>query len=112
MERKFHIVNDYNEVIATLYTNKEEHSARMVLLDDYTGLHPSMFFLIAWETGRKVIDENMTMSYLEHRVFPPNRHALSDHLKNLGLKEYNIFDILDKTHGICGMDHDRFVEIK
>ena len=114
MLRKYHIVNEiHNEIMGTLYMDKETEFVKIELLDDYTGLHPSIFFNIAGnEQGRKYIEGDLAMSYLTHRVLPPDRQALSMFLNDMGLTEYNIFDILDFTKGRCVMDHDYFVEIK
>lgn len=114
MTRKFEIYNEkFKEVQAYLYLDTETETFSIELLDSYEGLHPDILFNIYHKMypQDKFMAQHNVDGYIEGRVLPPNRHALSQYLSDMGLTEYNIVKILDYTKGRCPMDHSYFREI-
>lgn len=53
------------------------------------------------------------MNYINCRIFPPNRQALGECLRSLGLTEYSVIGILDVTHGAApDVDDNIFIEFE
>lgn len=113
MIRKWKIINGrYKEFLGYLYYNTETEEFKVEMLDDYTGLHPDSFmYELGVVQGKKWIEGHLADSYIKARVIPPNRQALSQALKDMGLTKYSVIDMLDKTHGYCQMDYNYFEEI-
>ena len=49
---------------------------------------------------KKPVTIDFVNSFLERRSIPQNRNNIDEILFNLGLNEYNMLDILKKTHGV------------
>jgi len=113
MVRKFIIHNEkYDENLGTLYYDTDTEEFKVEMLDNYEGLHPCLFMkILAVEQGKKWIEGRNAENYIKQRMFPPNRHALSEYLKNLGLTEYSQIGIIEKTKGACAMDDNIFIEV-
>ncbi len=113
MVRKFMVWNDkYKENLGTLYYDTETEEFRLEMLDSYEGLHPDAFMrVLGVEQGKKWIEGRNAENYIKHRMFPPDRHALGEHLRNLGLTEYSQIGIIEKTKGACDIDDNIFIEL-
>lgn len=113
MIRKFKVYNQkYNENLGTLYYNTETEEFKMRMLDSYEGLHPCIFMQeLGVKRGLKWIEGRNAENYISLRIFPSNRQGLGICLASIGLTEYSIIGILDKTHGASEMDDNIFIEI-
>lgn len=114
MLRRFRIYNKkYHENLGILFYDTELGEFKVEMLDSYKGLHPCIFMReLGVVQGKKWIDGHNADNYISQRMFPPNRHALGEHLKNLGLTEYSQIGILEKTQGECDMDSNIFLEFE
>lgn len=110
MLRRFRIYNKkYREYLGILFYDTELSEFKVEMLDSYEGLHPCPFMdILGCMQHKKWIDGHNAENYISQRMFPSNRHALSEHLKNLGLTEYSQIGILEKTQGECDMDSNFF----
>lgn len=56
------------------------------------------------EMGRYELDSDFSIAWVRARMCPPSRHNISSILRNLGLEEYDEYEILMKTAGKSLMD--------
>lgn len=112
MIRKFEIWNDkFNKLEGYLSFNTETEEFSMRILEDYTGKHPDIFFKLMNEQGIVDVPQHFVNRWVNGRVFPPNRQGIRGMLKEMGLKEYNVFDILMYNEGGCQMDYSYLKEV-
>lgn len=113
MIRKFEIYNyKFKETEGYLFYNTETDEYSMKLLEDYTGKHPDIFFKILHDQGVVDVPEYLVDVWVQDRVIPPNRQGLEGLLKERGMTEYHIFDLLMYAMGRCQLDYSTLVEIK
>jgi len=51
------------------------------------------------------LDKLHLLERLEMRCFPRNRSNVKEILNHMGLEEYNVLEIVKKTHGVLADDH-------
>jgi len=56
------------------------------------------------EQGRYDLDGSFSMDWVRARICPPYRHNISGILQELGLQEYDEFDLIMRTEGKSLMD--------
>lgn len=106
MVEKYIIYNElYNEVEGYLYFDTETERFSMTILEDYTGKHPDWFFMELNKKGVVQVPQHFVDMWVNGRVFPPNRQGLQGMLKDIGMTEYNVHDILVYGNGRCQMDY-------
>ena len=112
MIRKFRI---YNEKFKTdegyLFYNTETEQFSMKLLPEYTG-YADIFFKELHKQGVIDVPQHLVDMWVRGRVIPPNRQGLRGILDELGMKEYNVFDLLLYGNGRCQMDYSCIIEEK
>lgn len=101
-----------NAFMGYVYYNPETDKFSITLADDYTGKYPDLYFRICIQRGLKEMPQDMVDEFIEERVLPPNRQGLSDILQRIGLKEYNIHDIIVYNKGISDVDRLWFKRIE
>ena len=113
MIRKFEIRNEkYNgELEAYLTYNTETDEYKMRLLEDYSGKHPDITFKELHKQGVVEVPDHITRNWVEHRVIPPNRQGLQGILEEMGMTEYNVFDLLLYNSARNQMDYSYIVEV-
>lgn len=112
MIREFEIYNEkFKEVQAYLYYDTETKKFNMQLLKDYTGLHPDIIFLELYKQGIVDVPQHIAQMWAEGRVFPPNRQGLQGMLEDIGMTEYDVFEIMLYGNGRCQMDYSCIREI-
>lgn len=105
MIEKYRIFNEkYKELEGYLFFNTETQQFSMTMLEDYTGKHPDCFFKELHKQGVVEVPQQFVDMWVEGRVFPPNRQGLQGMLEEMGMKEYNLHDILIYGNGRCQMD--------
>lgn len=111
MLRRFKIIDNTNKkaYMGEVQYNTETDKFRVFVLDDYTGKNPDHFMEKFKGTGE--LPPEMVERWITRRVMPPTRHGCMSILRDMGLEEYNIFKILEKTKGVCDMDPYHFEEI-
>lgn len=114
MIRKFEILNEKfnNELNGYLYYDTEKDKYKMKLLKSYKGKHPEIFFRVLNEQGVVDVPDYLVNNWVQGRVIPPNRQGLRGILDEIGMKEYNVFDLLIYCNGRCHMDSLCIREIK
>ena len=70
------------------------------------------FSMLYYNQGIHVFKGDLAEKYLQRRILPSDRQALSQYLEDMNLKEYDLIDILDYTKGYCEMDRNYFREVK
>ena len=106
MIRKFEIYNyKFKETEGYLFYNTETDEYSMKLLDDYTGKHPDIFFKILHDQGVVDVPDYLVEVWVQERVIPPNRQGLEGLLKEMGMTEYHISDLLMYAMGRCQLDY-------
>lgn len=112
MIRKFRI---YNEKFKTdegyLFYNTETEQFSMKLLPEYEG-YVDIFFKELNKQGIIDVPQHLVDMWVRGRVIPPNRQGLRGILDDLGMKEYNVFDLLVYGNGRCQMDYSCIIEEK
>ena len=113
MIRKFEIRNEKfnDELEAYLTYDTETDEYKMKLLDDYTGKHPDMTFRILNQQGIIDVPDYITRNWVEHRVIPPDRQGLQGILKEMGMTEYNVFEMLLYNKARNQMDFSYIKEV-
>lgn len=111
MIRKFKIINGkYNEIQGWLFYDTESKKYEIKKRESYKAMHPDFIFALSEEVGMTDIPEHIVWNWVSGRVITPNRQGIEDTLKSIGLKKYDIFDMLLNNHGICQMDFDYISE--
>lgn len=111
MIRRFKIVDGWKKKVymGEMQYNTETKEFRVLVLDDYTGKNPDHF--MEKFKGQGELPPDMVNRWITRRVMPPTRHGCKSILNDMGIDEYDIFKILEKTHGVCDMDPYHFEEI-
>lgn len=106
MIEKYEIRNEkFNDALeGYLYFDTDTEEFSMTLLDDYTNKKPDIFFKLLHDQGIKEVPPHLVKTWVDGRVFPPNRQGLRGMLEEMGMKEYNVHDILVYGNGKCQMD--------
>ena len=94
-----------------MFNNTETDTYAMKLLEDYTGKHPDIFFRILHDQGVVDVPEYLVDVWVQDRVIPPNRQGLEGLLKEMGMTEYHVFDLLMYAKGRCQLDYSMLREI-
>lgn len=113
MIRQFKVRNSIysNEILGTLYLDTVTEEYKLLVLKDYSKLHPD-YFLRWWaEHGISEVSGAEIQHWIQRRILPPNRHGINGFLDFIGIKEYNVSKIIDYTKGICVMDDLWFEEV-
>ncbi len=112
MIEKYKIYNEkFKELEGYLYFNTETEQFSMTLLKDYTGKHPDIFFKVLHSQGIVNVPHHLVDMWVTGRVFPPNRQGLRGMLDEMGMKEYNVHDILVYGNGRCQMDFSCIIRV-
>lgn len=112
MIEKYEIYNEkFKETEGYLYFNTETQQFSITVLEDYTGKHPDIFFDVMHLRGIVEVPQHLVDMWVTHRVFPPNRQGLRGMLDEMGMKEYNVHDILVYGNGRCQMDHSMIIRM-
>lgn len=111
MIRKFQILDSYrkDQYLGDLLYDTDTKLFRVLVLDDYTGKSPDPF--MAKYSGQGELPPDMVDRWIHRRLMPPNRHAISFLLKELGIDEYDEMKLFDVTHGKAAVDSLYFKEI-
>lgn len=88
-----------DEVVAYIELGKNE----LIRVETYTNIAYKQPFL------KKPVTFEYVKGFLEKRVVSPDKSNINEVLAQLGLKEYNIIEILKKTHGT---NFDDFLWVK
>lgn len=105
MKRRFKIINEKkNELRGYLYYDTEKDKYSMKILDSYKGQEPEIFFYVLNQRGITNVPQHLVDMWVRGRVITPNRQGLQGILKNCGMSEYNVFDLLIYAHGRCHND--------
>lgn len=106
MIEKYKIFNErYKELEGYLYFNDETEQFSMTILENYDGKRPDCFFKELNKQGIVEVPQHLVDMWVRGRVFPPNRQGLQGMLKDMGMVEYNVHDILVYGNGRCQMDY-------
>lgn len=112
MKREFEIYNyKFKEVQGYLYYDTDKDRYSMRLLPSYKGMHPDCTFMELNKQGIVYVPQDIVDMWVHNRVIPPNRQGLEGILKEMGLSEYNVFDLLMLTGGTCELDYSGLREI-
>lgn len=106
MVEKYEIYNEkFKELEGYLFFDTETKKFSMRILEDYTGMHPDIWFQVLNERGIVEVPQHIVDNWVQGRVFPPNRQGLQGMLQEIGMTEYNVHDILIYGNGKCQMDY-------
>ena len=109
MLRKFEIIHEPTKTkLGYVYMDTDKYDFCIKIITD-KNLDP--FSLLRYKRGEKIYKGDLAESYLQRRILPPDRQALSQYLDDMGLKKYDLIDILDFTKGRCEMDRNYFREV-
>lgn len=113
MIRKFEILDEKHndELSGYLSYDTEKDFYTMRILEDYTGKHPHVLFRLMHEQGIVDVPDFIALDWVQSRVIPPNRHGIWGILADIGMTEYNVFDLLMYSMGRCDADNLYLKEI-
>jgi len=109
-KRKFEILNRRDELQGVLVAKGKNEFE--ILLDKQNTDVLDIAFRQWKNRGFTVVPENLSKSWVEERVIPPNRQGIEEVLVDFGLTEYNLLDMLLATNGRCQLDSSYIREIK
>lgn len=105
MIEKYEIYNEkFKELEGYLYFDSDTEKFSMTILDDYSGKTPDVFFVVLNQQGITEVPQHLVDRWVHGRVIPSNRQGLRGMLDAVGMKEYNVHDILVYGNGRCQMD--------
>jgi len=106
MLHKFEIYNEkFKEVQAYLTYDSDIDKYHISIVKNKKIKHYDIFFDVLVKQGIYEVNSHFSRRWVEGRVFPPNRQGLQGMLDEMGMKEYNMFDILVYGNGRCQMDY-------
>ena len=107
--REFEILNHQGEIQGILIAiDKNNFEIR---LDKQNTDQLDIAFL-QWKTrGLIIVPPKLSKSWVEERVIPPSRQGIEEVLKDFGIEEYNLLDMLLATNGRCQLDRSYVREI-
>ena len=108
--REFEILNRRDELQGVLVAKGKNEFE--ILLDKQNTDALDIAFRQWKNRGFTVVPENLSKSWVEERVIPPNRQGIEEVLVDFGLAEYNLLDMLLATNGRCQLDNSYIREIK
>lgn len=112
MIRQFKIWNEkFKELEGYLFFDTETEQFSMRALDNYSGKHPDIFFRAMNDRGIVDVPQYLVDMWVTGRVVPPNRQGIEGILADIGMREYNVFDLLVYGNGRCQMDFSCIIEI-
>lgn len=113
MIEKYEIWNDkFKEFEGYLFYDTGNDKYAIRLLEDYSGKHPDILFKIWADRGVVDLPQGVVDRWVKGRVFPPNRQGARDMLNALGMKEYNLHDLIVYYEGRCQMDYSYIKRIE
>lgn len=112
MKRSFEIrdAKRSNKLMGYLYFDEDISKYSMKLLKSYDE-EPEIFFNELNRQGIVDVPQHLVDNWVRGRVIPPNRQGLRGILNDIGMKEYNVFDLLMYASGRCHMDELYLKEI-
>ena len=107
MLRTFEIINDDFEPSNehAILTYDEEHDQYAVHIPESVDSNalPAILSLLA-KQGLREIDDKWARRFVKERVVPPDRQNIGMIMRQLHMKKYSEFPILEYTGGRCCMD--------
>lgn len=115
MLRTFQIINDSLEpseehAILTYDEESEQYAVHIPDAVDYKDL-PAILSLLA-KQGIRELDDKWARRFVKERVVPPERQNIGMIMRQLNMKKYSEFPILEYTSGRCCMDDFYVKEIQ
>lgn len=115
MLRTFKIVNDSFEpskehAVLTYDEDSDLYAIHIPEKMDCNEL-PAILSLLARQ-GVRQLDDKWARRFVKERVVPPNRQNIGTIMRELHMKKYSEFPILEYTSGRCCMDDFYLEEIK
>ena len=115
MLRTFEIVNDdfepSNEHAILTYDEEQDQYAVHIPESVDSNALPAILSLLA-KQGIREIDDKWARRFVKERVVPSDRQNIGMIMRQLGMKKYSEFPILEYTSGRCCMDDFYLQEIK
>ena len=108
-KREFEILNNQDELQGVLVAKGKDEFE--IMLDKQNTDVLDIAFRQWKNRGFTVVPENLSKSWVEERVIPPNRQGIEEVLVDFGLTEYNLLDMLLATNGRCQLDSSYIREI-
>ncbi len=99
-----------DKLMGYLYYDTSVDKYSMRLLESYDE-EPEIFFNELNKQGVVDVPQHLVDNWVRGRVIPPNRQGLRGILNDIGMKEYNVFDLLVYASGRCHMDELYLKEI-
>ena len=108
-KREFEILNSRDELQGVLIAKGKNEFE--IMLDKQNTDALDIAFRQWKDKGFTVVPENLSKSWVEERVIPPNRQGIEEVLIDFGIEQYNLLDMLLATNGRCQLDSSYLREI-
>lgn len=110
MKRKFEIRDEKRDdsFMGYLYYDTDTDKYSMTLPESYKDtlgdVLPEIFFDECNKQGITEVPDYLVDMWIRGRVIPPNRQGIKGILAEMGMTEYNVFDMLIYCDGRCFKD--------
>lgn len=97
------------KTVGYLYYDETEKLYRIEIPDDVKSSEAPMILSDFIRKGKREIDSQWSLRWVQERVTPPERQNIGQILKNNGMKFYSEFPLLLKNRGLSCQD-DCYIE--
>ena len=100
---RYNIYNGSGEVQGILSYDKDSDKYG-ITLPEKKASQLDICFQQWYRRGFTEVPEDLVMNWIDSRVIPSNRQGMKSILAEMGIEEYNLFDMLMYCDGRCQMD--------
>lgn len=106
MIKTYELINPYiqNPIHAIFYYNQDNHQFGLFIPDEVKNTELPFIFNIYVQKGIRHLNDEQTRRWIKDRITPPSRQNIGMILKEVGIKQYDEFEILIYNKGRSCMD--------